>query len=79
MEANGENMARLGMVIDLKRCIGCNSCTLACKQENGTPEDVHFARVITREVGTYPKSRLQSLRRCSLRERLPVRRNVDSR
>jgi len=50
-------MARLGMVIDLKRCIGCNSCTLACKQENGTPAGIHFARVITREVGTYPHAK----------------------
>ncbi len=50
-------MARLGMIIDLKRCIGCNTCTLACKQENGTPEGIHFARVVTHEVGTYPKTK----------------------
>ncbi|MFQ5776700.1 MAG: 4Fe-4S dicluster domain-containing protein [Terriglobia bacterium] len=48
---------RLGLVIDLKRCVGCNACTLACKQEHGTPPDVHFARVVTREVGTYPKTK----------------------
>jgi len=50
-------MARLGMVIDLKRCIGCNACTLACKQENGTPLGMHYARVITREIGTYPATK----------------------
>lgn len=48
---------RLGLVIDLKRCVGCNACTLACKQEHGTPAGVHFARVVTREVGSYPTTR----------------------
>jgi len=45
------------MVIDLKRCVGCNACTLACKQEHGTPAGVHFARVVTREVGSFPQTR----------------------
>jgi Fe-S-cluster-containing dehydrogenase component/mono/diheme cytochrome c family protein len=48
-------MARLAMLIDLTRCIGCDTCTLACKQENGTPVDVFFARVLNVEAGTYPK------------------------
>ncbi|MBS1718759.1 MAG: 4Fe-4S dicluster domain-containing protein [Armatimonadetes bacterium] len=47
-------MPRLSMLIDLTRCIGCDACTLACKQENGTPFDTFFARVLNVEVGTYP-------------------------
>ncbi len=47
-------MARLSMLIDLTRCIGCDACTVACKQENGTPMDVFFARVLNVEAGRYP-------------------------
>lgn len=47
-------MPRLAMLIDLTRCIGCDACTMACKQENGTPMDVFFARVLNVEVGKYP-------------------------
>lgn len=50
-------MARLAMLIDLTRCIGCDACTVACKQENGTPMDVFFARVLNIEVGKYPQTK----------------------
>lgn len=38
---------RYGMLIDLKRCIGCHTCSLACKVENRTPLGIDWLRVIT--------------------------------
>ena len=40
-------MARYGMAIDTKRCVGCNACTLACKQANNVPDGVMWSRVLT--------------------------------
>lgn len=48
---------RYGMVIDLKTCIGCNACTMACKAEHATPSKVFYAKVLEKEVGKFPAAR----------------------
>ncbi len=40
-------MARYGMAIDTKRCIGCNACTVSCKMANNVPADIQWTRVLT--------------------------------
>jgi molybdopterin-containing oxidoreductase family iron-sulfur binding subunit len=46
------------MVIDLKRCIGCDTCTAACKAANQVPLGILWNRVFKFERGSYPNSRL---------------------
>ena len=52
-----------GMVIDLQKCVGCDSCTVACKVENRTPPGVNYNVVIEEEVGTFPNVRKVNLPR----------------
>ncbi len=47
-------MTRYVMVADLRRCVGCQTCTAACKLANGTPPGVQWRRVLDVEVGEYP-------------------------
>jgi Fe-S-cluster-containing dehydrogenase component len=50
---------RLGMVIDLGRCVGCGACAFACKAENNTRnradgQSFNWADFITHSEGTFP-------------------------
>jgi phenylacetyl-CoA:acceptor oxidoreductase subunit 1 len=47
-------MTRYVMVADLRRCVGCQACTAACKEANGTPIGVQWRRVLDIEVGEFP-------------------------
>lgn len=38
---------RYGMAINLDRCIGCHTCSVACKQENNLPDGIWWNRVLT--------------------------------
>lgn len=52
-------MARLGMVIDTTKCIGCSDCVVACKTENDVPAGF-FRDWLTEEVrGRFPTLHLE--------------------
>jgi phenylacetyl-CoA:acceptor oxidoreductase subunit 1 len=42
------------MVIDVNRCVGCQTCTVACKHANDTLPGVQWRRVIDVETGVFP-------------------------
>ncbi len=50
----GRRAPRYGMVVDLNRCVGCQTCTIACKHHNDTPPGVQWRRVLDVEQGEYP-------------------------
>ncbi|MCL4738745.1 MAG: 4Fe-4S dicluster domain-containing protein [Sinobacteraceae bacterium] len=49
-------MTRYVMVADLRRCVGCQTCTAACKLTNATPPGVQWRKVLDVELGEYPSA-----------------------
>ena len=47
-------MARYGMLINTKKCVGCYACRLACQAKNHLEPGESFIKFHELETGTYP-------------------------
>lgn len=61
-------MTRYGMAIDLTRCFGCHTCSVACKSFNNLPNEIWWNRILTvggegidTAEGTFPNLKMQHL------------------
>ena len=55
-------MSQYGFFVDLSRCIGCNSCTVSCKQwHDVAPGPAKPMRVYQWETGVFPDVKLRML------------------
>ncbi len=52
-------MARFGMVIDTRRCVGCMDCVVACKTENQVPEGFNRDWIVQELKGQHPTLQLE--------------------
>lgn len=52
-------MARYGMVIDTKKCVGCMDCVAACKTENNVPTGYDRDWITTTAIGQIPNINME--------------------
>ncbi len=50
-------MTRYAIVADLNRCVGCQTCTAACKHANATAPGIQWRKVLDVETGEFPDVR----------------------
>jgi formate dehydrogenase iron-sulfur subunit len=67
-------MARMKFLCDADRCIDCNACVTACKNENEVPWGINRRRVVTINDGKPASARFPWLA-CTA-QTLPVRRSA---
>lgn len=54
-------MARYGMLINTKKCIGCYACRVACQRQNDLLSTQDFIRYEEHETGTYPNVAIETV------------------
>ena len=42
-------MSRFGIIVEVDRCVGCQACAIACKEENQVPPGVFFLKILRSE------------------------------
>lgn len=47
-------MKRYAMAIDLKACVGCSACSVACTMENDVPIGIHRLWIRNTTIGSFP-------------------------
>lgn len=52
-------MARYGMMIDTRKCVGCYACRIACQMQNKLPVKVSYIKFYETEKGKFPNVKFE--------------------
>lgn len=52
---------QLGFYFDMRRCSGCKTCVISCKDKKNLKVDINYRKVSTYEEGKFPKPRIYNI------------------